>query len=140
MANVDRIGRLAADYADVGDFLTVYIEEAHPADGWSFKDNYYIRSHRSAAERIGAASYLASKDGRITVVADAMNDEANRAYGALFERLYIIQNGAVVYQGQRGPHGFRVSEVEEWLRNYRAVVSQSSGAATSDIPHTVNPC
>lgn len=28
---------LAQEYSDVADFLTVYIEEAHPSNGWAFK-------------------------------------------------------------------------------------------------------
>lgn len=142
MANVNRVGCLAHEFADVSDFLMVYIEEAHPADGWSFKDNYPIKSHRSIDERIGAAGHLAVKDGGITVVVDSMTDAANRAYGGLFERLYIIQNGTVVYQGQRGPHGFRLPEVEQWLRNYRLAISQpiSDTPSASEILQMPNPC
>ena len=125
MANVDRIGCLANNFSAVSDFLVVYIEEAHPADGWSFKDNYHIKSHRSADERIAAASILRSRVRGLEVVADAMTDDANRAYGGLFERLYIIQNSTVVYQGERGPSGFKVAEVENWLVNYNLHLSQA---------------
>lgn len=140
MANVDRIGRLASNFSAVGDFLMVYIEEAHPADGWSFKDNYYIKSHRSADERIAAASTLASRIRGLQVVTDAMTDDANRAYGGLFERLYIIQNSTVVYQGQRGPHGFRVAEVENWLVNYNKHLSQAETHMSIENPAAPNPC
>lgn len=143
MANVDRIGCLAANFSAVSDFLMVYIEEAHPADGWSFKDNYHIKSHRSADERIAAANILASRGiGGLKVVADAMTDDANRAYGGLFERLYIVQNSTVVYQGQRGPHGFKVAEVENWLVNYNQHLSQTETLVVP-IEHPVvapNPC
>lgn len=148
MANVNRIGCLADEFAAVADFVTVYIEEAHPVDGWAFKGDYDIATHRTVDERIAAAGLLAGRDGRVPVVVDAMSDDANRAYGALFERLYIVQNGTVVYQGQRGPHGFRVAEVEQWLRNYRVAVSQtatviSAGSGQSsvvEIPDAPNPC
>lgn len=138
MANVNRIGCLASNFSTVADFLVVYIEEAHPADGWSFKDNYHIKSHRSADERIAAASILASRGvPGLKVVADAMTDNANHAYGGLFERLYIIQNSTVVYQGQRGPHGFRVAEVEKWLLNYSL---QPETIVPIENPVAPNPC
>lgn len=32
-------GDIVRDFADVADFVIVYIEEAHPSDGWAFKVN-----------------------------------------------------------------------------------------------------
>ena len=118
MAAFDRLGRLANQFAELADFLTIYIEEAHPADGWAFRDNVHVRTHRDIRERIAATSYLEAKSA-LTVVVDNMDDECNRAYGGLYERLYIVQNGVVVYQGNRGPAGFKVSEVEDWLNKYK---------------------
>lgn len=143
MANVDRIGCLASNFSAVSDFLMVYIEEAHPADGWSFKDNYYIKSHRCADERIAAANTLESRVRGLKVIADSMTDDATRAYGGMFERLYIIQNSTIVYQGQRGPHGFRVAEVENWLVNYNLHLSQAETQQTLvsiENPVAPNPC
>lgn len=34
---VDEFLSLAQEFKDVADFLTVYIEEAHPSNGWAFK-------------------------------------------------------------------------------------------------------
>ena len=34
---VDEFLRIAREFGDVADFLAVYIEEAHPSDGWAFK-------------------------------------------------------------------------------------------------------
>ena len=34
---VDEFLSLAQEFGDVADFLTVYIEEAHPSNGWAFK-------------------------------------------------------------------------------------------------------
>ena len=37
MSKLREFGDLAQDYSDIVDFAVVYIEEAHPMDGWSFK-------------------------------------------------------------------------------------------------------
>ena len=41
MNKVKEFGELAQDYSDIVDFVVVYIEEAHPEDGWSFKVCYF---------------------------------------------------------------------------------------------------
>lgn len=40
MSKLNEFGELAQDYSDIVDFIVVYIEEAHPQDGWSFKVCY----------------------------------------------------------------------------------------------------
>lgn len=47
-----------------------------------------------------------------------MLDAANLAYGASPERLYIIQESQIVYQGGPGPMSYRTQEVRVWLENY----------------------
>jgi len=121
MANFDNICRMAADNADLADFVVVYIEEAHPTDGWAYPDNYIINQHRTIEDRLSAAATLTTLPlpSNMSVVADGISNELNLAYGGLFDRLYVIHNGMVAYQGQRGPIGFRPGEVANWLRRYR---------------------
>ena len=47
------------------------------------------------------------------IVVDDISDEANLQYGGLYERLYIVLDDVIVYQGERGPIGYRMEEVEE---------------------------
>ena len=47
-----------------------------------------------------------------------MDDRCNQTYGAAPERLYIILNGKIVYMGGCGPFGYKLEEVEEWLKNH----------------------
>merc|ERR1719225_1783399 len=51
------------------------------------------------SERIAAAEGLAQKFQveNCPILVDFMDDKANRSYGALPERLYIILNGKIVY-------------------------------------------
>ena len=46
---------------------------------------------------------------------DGLNDSVNRAFGAYPERLYILKNSTVAYQGGMGPFGYCLDEVERWL-------------------------
>jgi len=104
----------------------VYIEEAHPTDGWAFPGNIPIRQHRTLEERMSAAAQLIttspSLPSNMSVVVDNMSNELNIAYGGLYERLYVIHGGKVAYQGGRGPLWFRPEEVDSWLRMYRDTV------------------
>ena len=48
-----------------------------------------------------------------------MDNKANKAYGALPERLYILLNGKIAYMGGQGPFGYKIDEVEDWLTNHK---------------------
>ncbi|XP_076454620.1 thyroxine 5-deiodinase-like isoform X2 [Babylonia areolata] len=111
---------LANSYGVMADFLFVYIEEAHPSDGWAFRNNpFSIREHRTLAERQAAAQQMLTSDPACDVVVDNMANEANFLYGALYERLFIVLDGYIVFVGERGPAGFRVDEVEKWLQRFK---------------------
>lgn len=120
MTRLKAFQRLVLRYADVADALVIYIEEAHPSDGWVSSDApYQIRKHRSLEERLSAARLMAREAPGVAIVADSMENSTNSAYGAYFDRLYIVQDGKVVYQGGRGPEGYRISELRHWLDQYR---------------------
>lgn len=113
--------RLADQYADIADSLLVYIEEAHPSDGWASSDApYQIPRHRCLEDRLRAAQLMNATVPGSLVVVDTMENAANAAYGAYFERLYIVKDEVVVYQGGRGPEGYRICELRSWLERYRS--------------------
>lgn len=118
--------RLADQYADIADSLLVYIEEAHPSDGWTSSDApYQIPRHRCLEDRLRAAQLMNARVPGSAVVVDTMENAANAAYGAYFERLYIVKDEVVVYQGGRGPEGYRISELRSWLERYRSEIEGS---------------
>lgn len=102
----------------------MYIEEAHPSDGWVSSDApYQIPQHRCLEDRLCAARLLDVQGTAVAV--DTMDNSSNSAYGAYFERLYILKDQRVVYQGGRGPEGYRISELRDWLECYRSDVEGS---------------
>ena len=122
MAVFDEVCQMASDFADIADFVTVYIEEAHAADAWKFTTNQYqISKHRSLTDRLAAANVLSAVRDNIPfpILVDSMVDDTNIAYAGLYERLYILLDGCIVYVGGVGPEYYLPHEVKEWLVTYQ---------------------
>ena len=49
---------------------------------------------------------------------DTIDNEANISYGAVPQRLYVIVEGKIVYQGGMGPIYYNLEEVKDWLASY----------------------
>ena len=115
---------LVAEFAEIADFTTIYITEAHASDGFDFIGNKYkIKQHTSLQERILAASILLEDEDlniQGTLLIDNMENEAMSVYGALPERLYIVLDGKVLFVGDEGPVGYSVEAVKNWLEEYKA--------------------
>lgn len=99
----------------MADFLVVYIAEAHATDGWSFANNVDIKNHTNLQERLAAAQVLVKENPLCPIVVDEMTDITASKYGALPERLYVLQSGKVIYKGKRGPWGYNPEEVRRVL-------------------------
>jgi len=124
MANLDKFGKLRENFSGMADFVTIYIAEAHPAERGHFRvggegGNYDIDTHANIADRLNAATTLKEEAGEALkgckILVDPMDDRANIAYAALPERLYVVRDGQVVYQGGLGPFDYKISEVEAFL-------------------------
>lgn len=117
MAKVRSFCDVARNYSEIADFVLVYIEEAHATDGWGFLSNpHQIKRHRNLEERIDAAKFLMTLvDIPCEVVVDEISNRACKEYGALPDRLYIVQRNIIVYQGKFGPTHYNVDAVAEWL-------------------------
>ncbi|XDV49267.1 hypothetical protein PO909_018549 [Leuciscus waleckii] len=84
-------------------------------DGWAFVNNVDISVHKNLEERLAAAQTLVKEDPLCPVVVDEMTNITASKYGALPERLYVIQSGKVIYQGGIGPWGYNPEEVRKVL-------------------------
>ena len=118
MVKLGRFYQMIENFAGSADFLIIYIEEAHASDGWKITNNTEIRQHRTLDDRFDAARILARMRPPCPIYVDDITDDANLQYGGLYERLYIILDDVVVYEGKRGPAGYKLEEVEEWLSKY----------------------
>lgn len=110
------------DFSDVADFLLVYIDEAHPSDGWAAPPmgacSFSVRKHQSLEERMGAARELIehfSLPPQCQLVADSMDNNANVAYGVSNERVCIVQQSKITYLGGKGPFFYSLKYVRQWL-------------------------
>ena len=56
-----------------------------------------------------------SPEDNYKLVVDLMDNKASTTYAAMPERLYVILDGKIVYEGLQGPFDYRLNEVEEYL-------------------------
>ena len=111
-------------YQDRAEFLTVYINEAHPDDEWQMesnrKDDVVFRQPTTFEERKELAKVLVERlKYRVPLAIDGMDNAADKAYAAWPERIYVIgAGGTIVYKGGMGPFGFEPEEAEKALAEY----------------------
>lgn len=108
-------------WQDKATFVVVYIREAHPEEGWVVTPNrdegILVNDPTSTDERVEVAAACAiNLQIRMPVLVDEVDDEIATAYGALPDRLYLIDtDGNVAYQGEPGPFGFDPAGLESAL-------------------------
>ncbi len=117
--------RIYQRFRDRVEFFVVYVQEAHPTDGWqtdsNLADGVLFRQHRNYAEREEVAQ-TCSLDLHIglPIIVEEMDNAIDEAYGAAPERLYLVGiDGKVAYQGGAGPHFFNP---DEWERAIEACI------------------
>ena len=123
--------KLYGQYQDWIEFFVVYVQEAHPTDGWQTDSNVaegvLLRQHQSFDEREEAAQ-MCSIDLHISIptLVEEMDNAIDEAYGAAPERLYLIgKDGNVYYHGGAGPHLFDLDELDEAIQRMAATVKVS---------------
>jgi hypothetical protein len=100
----------------------VYIQEAHPTDGWQIppneQDGVLFEQPKSAGERVAVAEACAlNLDLSMPTLIDEMTNTVDRAYAALPDRLYLVDaEGRVAYCSEAGPWGFKPDELEAAIR------------------------
>jgi hypothetical protein len=110
-----------ARFKDQVEFFAVYINEAHPTDGWrsGFNDKAGIKIAQATnfEERLKAACECCEGlNMTVPLVIDGIDNRVGKAYSGFPDRLYLIdKNGKVAYKGGRGPFGFIPQELEQSL-------------------------
>lgn len=79
-----------------------------------------IPRHKSVQDRIEVATYLRSQiHHQALVCADLLDNAASCAYGAHPERLYVLLDGIIAYQGGIGPFLYNLNELRQWLDDFQ---------------------
>ncbi len=115
-------------YNESVEFFVVYVQEAHPTDGWQTDSNVaegiLFRQHQSYQERESVAQSC-SIDLHIglPIIIEEMDNAIDEAYGAAPERLYLVDvDGNVAYHGGAGPHFFNLDQWEHAIEACAASV------------------
>lgn len=115
-------------YKDVFTYVVLYINEAHPTNGWYIGDELYkIPTHTSIQDRKQAASYLDDEIHHTAhVFLDNFQNQGQKIFGVKYERLYVLQKKhmgdlcgfQVLYQGGNGPFGYDLNDLDAFLESY----------------------
>ena len=121
-------------YHEQVQFLSIYIREAHPKDGWWLGGGIMgtmmkrgvpnvatdINDPKTYEERQGVAKQCAETlQYGIRTYVDEMDDAVSKAYAAKPTRLYLVGlDGRVVYAGGPGPYGFSPTALKTAIEEY----------------------
>ena len=94
----------------------MYIVEAHAEDEWPMGKTVSYQQPKTFEERLKIAQDFLKQELRWPLIVDGITNAFQDAYAAWPERFYIMEDKRMMYIGQSGPHGFNVSEVNEWLK------------------------
>jgi hypothetical protein len=105
-------------------FYVVYIQEAHPSDGWQMEVNeredvvYHQPTTMDERAHVADACALAL-DLRVPTLIDEISNEVDEAYSALPDRLYLVDaEGRIAYRSGQGPRGFLPDEFEQAISDH----------------------
>ena len=87
-----------------------------------------VKDGKAALEKVGQTNDLKERSLRAQQFVDAMkvtvpilvdksDNKVNADYSGWPERLFVVgADGKIAYKGGPGPGGFKVAEVEDWLK------------------------
>ena len=107
--------------------MCVYIQEAHPEDGWQLSMNHddevVFHQPRTVEERAAVAeACVRGLSLAMPTVLDDMQNTVDTAYAALPERLYVVDRaGRIAWRSGPGPFGFDIDGWEAAIREQAGV-------------------
>ena len=110
-------------------FLTVYVREAHPEEGWIISENRRsgLAVHeptRDDERRAVASTCAVNLHMQMPMVIDNIDNAVASAYGGWPDRLYLIgSDGRIAYQGGEGPFGFKPELLERAIQRELALAA-----------------
>jgi hypothetical protein len=130
------IQQLYEQYHEEVQFLSIYIREAHPIDGWwlgrrlTKKIIKMVFPYPKASmehydpktideRRVVAGECETALQYGVHTYVDEMDDAVNKTYAAWPTRLYLVGlDGKVVYAGGLGPYDFKPEKLEAAIEKY----------------------
>ena len=118
---------LYQEFKDIAEFRLIYIKEAHALSDIGTPVDYArekeIHQATDLNQRCATAKRLID-DNQLTLptLVDNMNNEADAAYDAHPDRVFLIRtDGRVGVSGAPGAEGFKpgLEQVEKWLTQFR---------------------
>ncbi|KAN0015443.1 hypothetical protein ACTFIU_008174 [Dictyostelium citrinum] len=108
------------DFKEWVDIYIVYLKEIHPADEWYIggdEISLCYRQPKSMEERRAIVKDLKEYAPFCTIpfLIDKMDNNFNKVYDAVPERLYVLEDKKFKYVGGPGPFGFIPEELREFL-------------------------
>jgi len=121
-----RLNEIYNSYKDQVEFLSIYIREAHPDDGWRSKKNIldgirYIEP-RTDDERTEIATVCQQMmDLQMPLLIDSIDNDAESKYISIPMRLYLVDaDGNLAYVGGEGPFNFKPDDFEAAIQELTA--------------------
>lgn len=119
-----RLNEIYEELKDRVQFFCVYIQEAHPTDGWqvpaNVEEDVLYAQPKTIEEREELAQVCTLRlNLKMPMLLDDISNEADRLYAALPDRLYFLdEKGVVVFRSLVGSRGFIVENWYEAMKYY----------------------
>jgi len=85
---------LFQNFANVADFLTVYISEAHTMDEWPYGNKVCLNQPKTIEERLEIANRFVKDTGyKVPLVVDSIDNIFESKFASWPERYYVIKDG-----------------------------------------------
>lgn len=129
-----RLNDIYQRYCDQMDFYCIYIQEAHPHDGWQVAmnlDDDVIYDQPTTLEEREALSQVCAVRLKMAMpmLLDTIDNQVDTLYAALPERLYVLDaGGSVAFRTVVGSPGFDVDAWEVAVRNCYETASRTKVA------------
>lgn len=105
------------EYADIAQFLLVYIAESHAVDEWPVGEKIVKKQHTTTEERIDACKEcLEDFQLQWPTVIDTIENDFHQTYACWPIRFYLINEGVFEYVARPRKTGYDLTEIEAWLK------------------------
>lgn len=117
-----RLNEIYNSYKDSVDFLSIYIREAHPDDGWrslgNLQEDIRYLEPRTDEERTEVATVCQQMmDLQMPLLIDSIDNDVEGKYISIPMRLYLVDaKGDLAYVGGEGPFNFKPDEFETAIK------------------------